>query len=454
MKYFYKLFLSMVFLLSLALCIAGYTAVSTSLQNAYTREYQQAMRDHRLVWNTVLSAVLNGKTFQQTWEEASVGLADSESLSLQVGAQTESNLYRSPEPAELSEGQAKYRVISDGDLKLLEIQGLFSVGKQIRLVTQRNISGVFFQIGELRSLFIRIFFVVLGICALMSAGLAYLLTKPISSLQKTSRELAAGNYHARSTLKRRDELGALSGDFDRMAQALESKIRQLEAASERQERFIADFAHEMKTPMTSIIGYADLLYRSDLSPVLRQAAGQIVQEGIRLEALSQKLMELFVLEKYDFVLEETSAPQLLEDAAATIRPSAEKRAVGFVVHAEDGWVCVEQDLFKTLLTNLLDNALKSGGTQVQLEGISKGDNYVITVCDNGRGMKEQELTKIIEPFYMIDKSRSRKEHGAGLGLSLCARIAALHGTRMVFASKPAQGTRVSINLKKAGSEDA
>ena len=135
---------------------------------------------------------------------------------------------------------------------------------------------------------------------------------------------------------------------------------------------------------------------------------------------------------------------------------------------------VENDLFKTLMLNLVDNAVKSGGDKVtiQAEEVSDSDesrgkdraygtdrdhendevNEVsgklrISVRDNGRGIPENELDRITEAFYMVDKSRSRKEHGAGLGLALCDKIAKLHGTELTFASTMGLGTEVSFELE-------
>ena len=97
--------------------------------------------------------------------------------------------------------------------------------------------------------------------------------------------------------------------------------------------------------------------------------------------------------------------------------------------------------------NLLDNALKSGATRVTLTGWALGQNYVIDITDNGRGIPAGQLQRITEAFYMVDKSRSRKEHGAGLGLALAAKIADIHSTRLEYTSTEGEGTSVELSLK-------
>jgi signal transduction histidine kinase len=239
-----------------------------------------------------------------------------------------------------------------------------------------------------------------------------------------------------------------------MADTIQEKIRELEDAAQRQEDFTANFAHELKTPMTSIIGYADTLYQKDLSPEqVHQAAGYIMNEGMRLEALSFKLLELITLNRDTFTLEETQMELLFQDIRETITPTAEKRGVVLSCTWEDGWVRLEYDLFKTLLLNLLDNGLKSGGTEVKLEGRVEGDQYLISVTDNGRGIPADELERITEAFYMVDKSRSRREHGAGLGLALAEKIARIHGSHLHYESELYEGTCVTLRLALEATTD-
>ena len=122
---------------------------------------------------------------------------------------------------------------------------------------------------------------------------------------------------------------------------------------------------------------------------------------------------------------------------------------------EPGEIKVEPDLFKTLMINLVDNARKASKKNdvIELFGKAEDGGYALYVRDHGRGMKKEELSKITEPFYMIDKSRSRAQNGAGLGLALCQRIAELHGTQLQYESEIGKGTTVRIFLK-GGAQNA
>ena len=237
---------------------------------------------------------------------------------------------------------------------------------------------------------------------------------------------------------------------------LQANMQNLTDAAERREEFIASFAHELKTPLTAIIGYADMLRSREMSPKNRfTAAGYIFSEGKRLEALSLKLMEIIVSGKQGIERRRFDAPYFIREVAAVTVPSLAADGMTLDMRWEQGEVWIEPDLFKTLMINIIDNARKASrrGQTVEFFGKRTGDGYAFYVRDHGRGMKKEDLSRITEPFYMIDKSRSRAQNGAGLGLALCQRIAELHGTELKFESEPGKGTTVRVALHgEAGDE--
>lgn len=237
--------------------------------------------------------------------------------------------------------------------------------------------------------------------------------------------------------------------------AMEKELQNLEDAAERREQFIGAFAHELKTPLTAIIGYADMLRSKDMAPKPRfTAAGYIFSEGKRLEALSLKLMDIIVAGKQNFDKRRYDAGYFIREVAAVAAPSLSADGLVLDIRSEPGEVMVEPDLFKTLLINLVDNARKASHKEqhVELYGKKEPGGYAFYVKDYGRGMKKEELGRITEPFYMIDKSRSRAQNGAGLGLALCQRIAELHGTALEYESEPGKGTTVRVFLPGGDAE--
>ncbi len=330
-----------------------------------------------------------------------------------------------------------------------------AAGHRIYFLTQWDVSKTVKQQEILQQYFLRCYLAAMAVGMVLLGGLSAFLTGPLKRMSRAAGRMAQGDYEERLAVRGRDEIGELAESFNRMAQAVEEKVEALSAAAREKEDFVANFAHEMKTPMTSIIGYADMLYQKELSrKEVRDASWYIWNEGMRLEALSFKLMDLTVLGRQDFPLQEMDAQELLADAAAGLEPFFAEKGVGFQLRADPAYIRVEYDLLKTLLINLLDNSVKAGCTRLALLGtVEPEGRYRICVRDDGCGMEEEELTRITEAFYMVDKARSRKQHGAGLGLALADRIARIHGSELEFHSTKGQGTEVSL-LFSCGKEEA
>ena len=299
-----------------------------------------------------------------------------------------------------------------------------------------------------------VFLAVIALGGALSWGVSYVLTKPLGKLSAAARRLAAGQLSCRVRPRTGDEVGQLCLDFNAMAAQLKANITELQQAMERQERFMGSFAHELKTPMTSIIGYADLLRSQALPPQeAMDAANYIFSEGKRLESLSLKLLELLVLKNQtpDFV--PTEPAKLIAALCRHLRPIYEKENIQLRYSVKPGLCRLEPDLVQSLLVNLLDNARKAleHGGNIYLAADWQEDFLRIRILDNGRGMPPEALARLTEAFYRVDKSRARAQGGAGLGLALCQKIAALHGGSIAFASREGGGTCVTVLLKGARS---
>lgn len=273
------------------------------------------------------------------------------------------------------------------------------------------------------------------------------MTRPISNLERVAGKIADGSFELRSKYQARDEIGALAKSFNSMADRLVEQMQSKELEAKQQEDFTAAFAHELKTPLTSIIGYADMLNTIELSEgEKREAYYYIYSQGKRLESLSHKLLELVGMEKHPLERKAVSAKQLEENLRVTMRPIFEKRDIRGRITMGRGTLYGDFELLLSLFYNLLDNAVKAtdAGGFVLLKGAALDKMYEVKVVDNGRGIPRDEIDRITEAFYMVDKSRSRKEGGAGIGMALCQKIIALHGGSLQIESKLGEGTVVRI----------
>ena len=186
---------------------------------------------------------------------------------------------------------------------------------------------------------------------------------------------------------------------------LEKNLADLVNVAARREEFIGSFAHELKTPLTAIIGYADMLRSKDMTPKTRfTAAGYIFSEGKRLEALSLKLMDIIVAGTQELELRRFEVGYFIRAIAAVTVPSLSSEGITLDIRWEPGYLMVEPDLFKTLLINLIDNPRKASkrNSVIELYGKPEDGGYAIYVQDHGRGIPREELSRITEPFYMVD----------------------------------------------------
>lgn len=312
------------------------------------------------------------------------------------------------------------------------------------MICFRDITGIYQRTEE-------IFFRGTVLSILLSGGVAalvFLLTReilrPLYQLQRTAGVIAKGNFEQRIKSGRKDEIGALAKSFDCMAEEIEKKIRGLQEMYERQQRLVAGLAHEMKTPMTAIQGFAETLQRVALTSEKRyRALDYIDKECRRLSALSAKMLELAQYEEPAEALEKRpiKLSELFEQIRRIMSGHREANGICLDIQAPlELEVEADESLLASCILNLLDNACKASaqGQTVRLRGSEEG----ILVEDEGCGIPKEEIGKVMEPFYMVDKSRARKQGGAGLGLALCRQIAALHGWELEIESAVGRGTRV------------
>lgn len=299
-------------------------------------------------------------------------------------------------------------------------------------------------------------FCVSAISGLLLFALAKRITRPLNKLTRITDEIALGQYGKKVDIKNSDyEIAVLSESVNSMSSAIEQKISEINTELEKRNIFVADFTHEIKTPMTSIIGYAQMLRSYELNQTEKeQAAEAIFNEAKRLEKLSLQLLDLYVYQNENIVMEKVKLFEIGERLKATLKHLSEKYDVSYNVEIVNETVNANSVLLLSLLYNLADNALKASSRKDMINVYSNATPTAVQIFieDNGRGIAEENIKLITEPFYREDKSRSRNFGGAGLGLSLCKEIARIHGTELLFESEKGKGTRVSFELKKGGED--
>lgn len=287
---------------------------------------------------------------------------------------------------------------------------------------------------------------------IMAVSLLVLLNRlflPLSQITGLSRKIAEGDYRDRLPVRGRDEIGQMACSFNHMAEEIDNKVTELAAAAENRQRFVDNFAHELRTPLTAIYGYAQYMQKAALSQEDAQfALDTILAESRRMQQMANQLMELSGLRNGEIRMEVQNLPEILDLAARTVAHKLSVNRIKLQISSEVERVVGDAVLLQSLLVNLIDNAAKASGagTVITLKTFCKDGKAVITVSDQGRGMEPEELERITEPYYRVDKSRNRREGGAGLGLAICSQIAECHGALLTFQSEPGHGTTAMITF--------
>ncbi len=329
-------------------------------------------------------------------------------------------------------------------------------GAKLNIISKHDITEVYTLMGTQIAYYRFLLLIIISTCSVIMFLLSYFLTKPLESLNRVSHAFGKGDYTSRATVYSNDEIGMLANTYNQMAQSVYDHVEELEQIIKKQDQFVSDFSHELKTPMTSIIGYADMLQRKEMSrdnQIL--AASYIFNEGKRLELMSQKLFDLIYTKQHAISHNPVDCVRLFHDVEFSVSPSMKEKHLRLHVSCDEYQLTGDADLLKSALINLLDNARKASkpGSKIRFIGQLRSDDFLITVQDFGIGIEAEHLAHIADEFYMVDKSRSRQEGGAGLGLSLSVLIFHSHNAELHIESTPGVGTTITISFKKEVSDE-
>ncbi len=301
---------------------------------------------------------------------------------------------------------------------------------------------------EFRSLMVTYGVTAAGVSVFLAAALYFILKKlsaPLEKLRQTTELIQAGDYTVTAEEGGSDEFTLLAQSFNAMIGKINEQMKALELDARKKQMLVDNLAHELRTPLTSIQGYGEFLEKASASEESRiDAARYILSEARRLEKISETLLDSAFIRGNPPEKTRLDAGAVLADVARRLQLRAEKAQVEFCCEPGQLWTEGNETLLSMLFYNLAENAIKACAPGGRV-GLYCQENQMI-VEDNGKGMTQEQLLHITEPFYRTDKSRSRAQGGAGLGLALCRQIAQLHGTSLEFASEVGKGTKVSVSF--------
>ena len=495
MKFRYKVLLVNIIIIAITLSVSGYFIMSRQNRLMMDAEIKNAVTENNLLESVIeysLLDVINDP--QSAVSDALPDIADrisagmlSTTTELFVGYESEliysSNIEDTIPKNVLkqtsSNGRKNYQITEEKKGSFVYVvSSVYVEEKAITIITKRNITDTRTIITYNIYVFRIFIIVILMISGLIVYVLSLLLTRPLEKLNRVTDEFAEGNFDTRSRVRSRDEVGLLSEKFNHMADSVEGHIDELNDMIHRRDQFVADFTHEIKTPMTTIIGYADTIRSVELPRETEvKAANYIFSEGKRLEQMSQHLFDLIYLKDGEIPKQPVNTQALGDSVVETVLPSIEGAGIKLESEFDSETLVGDASLLKTVFINLLDNARKA--TVAAKESDAKDDSKIIrftgrkitfhpdkddeiskknkssdssseryqfVVEDQGIGIAEEDIDRICDEFYMVDKSRSRREGGAGLGMSLVAAILKEHGADLSIESELGVGTKMIVTF--------
>ena len=362
MKFSLKLLLCTMIVMAMALGFSGFYFVNYVFETSLEREVGQALDESSILSFAFETAALNVPAKYSILPDSTV---EEIASNLETGGRSTSRLLRISDEeknvlyasdgfeadngllAQTDESTKSYRVIKVGDKYYIQTSvSVNTLDRILYLETMRDVSEVFKERELGFSLYRKVTIIMLVIGTVIMHFIASLLTKPIRILTGATKRMAAGDYTYRAEQVSRDELGQLTTDFNNMANALEENIEKLEEEIEAREDFVAAFAHELKTPLTAIIGYADMLRSHKLDEEKSfMSANYIYTEGKRLEAMSFRLLDIIVTKRDEIELQKVPAETIfryLQEMFVT------DREIKFNFQYEKGDIWAEANLIKIL----------------------------------------------------------------------------------------------------------
>lgn len=275
--------------------------------------------------------------------------------------------------------------------------------------------------------------------------------KPITQLTKVVDDMAEGNWESKAPETGKDEVATLGRHFNRMADKIQDNIQQIRQEADAKQEFVDNFAHELKSPLTSIYGFAEYVQKANIPEDEKiQCMSYIMDESKRLLQLSYTLLDMAKIRNEAIHIEEVKLCDVEEQIQKRMETLCAERGVTLVCNRSADTMFANEVLLFSLLCNLIQNAVyacKSG--DIVTWGVEEeAANIRIYVEDNGCGMTKEQVKRVKEPFYRVDKARSREAGRTGLGLAICSQIVEYHNARMDIQSEPDKGTIITVLFPK------
>ena len=320
------------------------------------------------------------------------------------------------------------------------------------IILAEDITDIFGSRQEQITFFIRVSMIASSIIAICLYIVILFLTRRINKLEKTIGKVQKGDYSVRVEKLGNDEIGKLADSFNEMINSVDENITEIQRISENRKNFIHNITHEIRTPLTSIIGYSSLIKNGKISDKerLMEYNNRIYEEGNYLNLISDRLIDIVLLDNKKIELENLDVSKSVNSILDNIQNLYQDVSFHKNIN-ENIFIKSDRVLLNSLIMNILKNAVvacKNKKEKIIEVSLIFEKETILKIKDNGKGMTDEQLKKITEPFYTSNKDRNRKMSGMGLGLPLCEKICEVLNASLKFESKIDYGTTVTIIFKE------
>ena len=339
--------------------------------------------------------------------------------------------------------------ISDSEGHMIQIKDTFFTNpRSLDLTVVFDVTEAIDELREIQQILLYLFIIFSCISALILYLILNKIFKPLEIVTTSAQKIADGEYGERIQITGKHELALMATQFNQMAEEIEKRIYLLEEEAQRKQQFMDNLAHEIRTPLTSIYGYAEYMQKANLSEEDKfESTNYVMEEANHMKKITNSMLELATLRNYTIEKEAISIEQLFNQIATTLEISFKEYQVDLVIQPIEEIVMGQADLLRSLILNLCINGVKACADthgKVILSAQKLENQIMISVTDNGCGMEVEEIEKITEPFYQVDKVRNRANGGIGLGLTLVKEIAQLHDARLIIESEFGIGATMKV----------
>lgn len=443
--------------------IFAYNSIRSYYESALTDSMKNQARINQLQFNNYMNRydltdiIIGDKNIFYRSNDTQVQILDNSGILLfdSLASDLIGDTIDSPDVKSAIEGKqnsTKYKRESTGESVLSLSYPLVSANQQVGIIRlTSSMDKVDKRISDDTFWYV-IFGILVSLAALIvSFFAASSFVKPINDLIEVSEKLASGDYTAKAYIRGNNEITEL-------ANTLNSLSENIIIREDMKNDFISSVSHELRTPLTSIKGWAITLQAQEMQKnedMMNQGLKIIEDEGDRLSMMVEDLLDFSRLSSSSFKYdkEKLDMVELSKQVHTQLFPRTQSQNIefNFVTVYKEIPVFADKNRIKEVLINIIDNAIKftSENGQIDLIIDQEDGNALITVKDNGEGIKEDEIAFVASKFYKGSSSKSQ----TGLGLSICEEIAKAHGGKLVIKSKYGVGTSVTVQIPRFEDEE-